>query len=186
MKLLLSLLFLFISSYLMTSCGEKKESVLISGTDFCSRIHKQNDSSSLSKELKDLETKMGNQTGVYVLEDGASSMVTRAWLTEHAESTIDIQYFIFSTDNIGLIACDYLVRAADRGVKVRILVDDFMVDSDIQDILTFNSHENISVKIYNPGVNLGKSLIGKLKSLQQILEGLIRECTTKRLLWMVK
>ena len=84
---------------------------------------------------------MKNKTGVYVLEDGSGSMVARAWLTEYAEKTIDIQYFIFSADNVGLIACDYLVKAADRGVKIRIIVDDIMVDADAEDILMFNSHQ---------------------------------------------
>ena len=107
---------------------------------------------------------MAEKTGVHVLEDGAGSMVTRAWLTEYAEKTIDIQYFIFSTDNVGLIACDYLVRAADRGVKVRILVDDIMVDATVEDVLTLDSHENIDIKIYNPGVNLGKSIYSKVKT----------------------
>jgi len=114
---------------------------------------------------------MQDKTGVYVLEDGSGSMVARAWLTEYAEKTIDIQYFIFSTDNIGLIACDYLVRAADRGVKVRILVDDIMVDADIEDILTFNSHKNISVKIYNPGVNLGKNIFQKTEKFSTDFKG---------------
>lgn len=123
----------------------------------------RNDSITLSKELKDLEPLMLDKTGVYVLEDGSGSMVARAWLTEYSEKTIDIQYFIFSTDNVGLIACDYLVRAADRGVKVRILVDDIMVDAEVQDILTFSSHENITVKIYNPGVNLGKNIFEKVE-----------------------
>jgi phosphatidylserine/phosphatidylglycerophosphate/cardiolipin synthase-like enzyme len=106
---------------------------------------------------------MDSLTGTYVLEDGSGSMVARAWLTQYAEKTIDVQYFIFSMDNVGLIACDYLIKAADSGVKVRILVDDIMVDADIKDILMFNSHKNISVKIYNPGVNLGKNIFGKLK-----------------------
>ena len=64
-----------------------------------------------------------------------------------------------------LIACDYLVRAADRGVKVRIIVDDIMVDTDPEDILTFSSHKNIELKIYNPGSNLGKNLFQKLDKL---------------------
>ena len=67
-------------------------------------------------------------------------------------------------DNVGLIACDYLVRAADRGVKVRILVDDIMVDAPIEDVLSLAAHKNIDIKIYNPGVNLGKNLWGKLKN----------------------
>jgi len=131
-------------------------------TDFCSQIHR-NDSISLSSELEDLAPLMKEKTGVYVLEDGSGSMVARAWLSEYSEQTIDIQYFIFSTDNVGLIACDYLVRAADRGVKVRIIVDDIMVDADIEDVLTFASHKNITVKIYNPGVNLGKNVFKKIE-----------------------
>ncbi len=144
----------------MTSCTEKKKTT--AETDFCSGIHR-NDSVTLSGELEDITTLMKTKTGVYVLEDGSGSLVARAWLSEYAEKTIDIQYFIFSTDNVGLIACDYLIRAADRGVKIRILVDDIMLDADIQDLLIFASHENITLKIYNPGVNLGKNIFTKIK-----------------------
>ena len=143
---------------LLASCAQKVETV---ATDFCASIHR-NDNITLSNELEAVAEQMENQTGVYVLEDGSGSMVARAWLTEYAEKTIDIQYFIFSTDNVGLIACDYLIRAADRGVKVRVIVDDIMVDADAEDILVFDSHENISVKIYNPGVNLGKNIFQKI------------------------
>lgn len=150
-----------ISLFLFGSCTQIETNQSNAETDFCSQIHR-NDSISLSSELADLAPLMKEKTGVYVLEDGSGSMVARAWLSEYAEQTLDIQYFIFSTDNVGLIACDYLVRAADRGVKVRIIVDDIMVDADIEDILTFASHENISVKIYNPGVNLGKNIVDKI------------------------
>ena len=130
--------------------------------DFCSSIHLQTDSTSLTKELKKFENIMTEKTGVYVLEDGGNSLISRAWLSENAEKTIDIQYFIFSTDNVGLLACDYLVRAADRGVKIRILIDDIMVEATGKEILALDSHENISIKIYNPGVNLGKNIVQKL------------------------
>jgi phosphatidylserine/phosphatidylglycerophosphate/cardiolipin synthase-like enzyme len=146
--------------FVLFACNSKPTE--IAKTTFCKTIQRNN-SISLTSELKDIEQKMDSLTGTYVLEDGSGSMVARAWLTQYAEKTIDVQYFIFSMDNVGLIACDYLIRAADRGVKIRILVDDIMVDADIADILMFNSHENISVKIYNPGVNLGKNIFGKLK-----------------------
>ncbi len=144
----------------LASCNEEHK--ITPSTDFCANIHK-NDSITLSKELASVKELMATKTGVYVLEDGSGSMVARAWLSEYAEKTIDIQYFIFYTDNVGLIACDYLIRAADRGVKVRIIVDDIMVNADIQDILTFASHKNIEVKIYNPGVNLGKNIFKKIQ-----------------------
>lgn len=131
-------------------------------TDFCASV-KRNQHVSLSEELGDLRERMKTKTGVYVLEDGGGAMITRAWLSEYAEKSIDIQYFIFSTDNVGLIAIDYLVRAADRGVRVRLLVDDLMVDADVKDILTLDSHQNIEVRVYNPGVNLGKNIVQKVK-----------------------
>jgi putative cardiolipin synthase len=146
----------------MVSCNKKNNETPLPTKDFCTSIHR-NDTKTLSKELEGFSKLMQTKTGVYVLEDGGGSLVTRAWLTEYAEKTIDIQYFIFSTDNVGLIACDYLVRAADRGIKVRIIVDDIMVEAEMEDILTLDSHQNISIKIYNPGVNLDKNILGKIK-----------------------
>jgi putative cardiolipin synthase len=153
--------FLLVSISFLIACSSSTEIPFQEG-NFCSSIHR-NDSLSLSKALAVVADSMKTQTGVFVLEDGGGSLVARAWLAEYAEQTIDIQYFIFSADNVGLIACDYLVRAADRGVKVRLLVDDIMVEAGVHEILTLDSHKNIDIKIYNPGVNLGKNIFSKIK-----------------------
>lgn len=153
------------------SCSSPHNEISEQVKDFCSDIHKT-DSASLSTELQAMDSLMRTKTGVYVLEDGGGAMVARAWLSEHAEKTIDIQYFIFSTDNVGLIACDYLVRAADRGVKVRILVDDIMVEAGTHEILTLDSHENIDIRIYNPGSNVGKNIFSKIKKVYTDFQGL--------------
>ncbi len=158
MKLFFSVVLLFV----VLSCASPKSEIPEQAADFCSAIHR-NDSISLSKVLALVADSMRDKTGVYVLEDGGGSLVARAWLTEYAEQSIDIQYFIFSPDNVGLIACDYLVRAADRGVNVRLLVDDIMVEAGVHEILTLDSHPNIEIKIYNPGVNLGKNIVSKIK-----------------------
>ncbi len=144
------------------ACNEATSPSNTSSMTNCNEQYRDN-SLSVEKLLLPYADSLKNSTGVYVLEDGGTAMINRAWFSEYAEKTIDIQYFIFSTDNIGLIACDYLVRAADRGVKVRILLDDLMVDADLEEVLMLDSHENISIKIYNPGVNLGKNLFGKIK-----------------------
>lgn len=157
-----SLLFFFFSFLFISSCSDTSENDVYVDHKYCENIQRNN-AIRLSTELEPFDSLMKSKTGVYVLEDGGGSLITRAWLTEYAEKSIDIQYFIFSTDNVGLLACDYLVRAADRGVKVRIIVDDIMVDADFEDILTMDSHENITIKIYNPGVNLGKSIVSKIK-----------------------
>ncbi len=154
----------------LIACSTSKNEIPVQESDFCSSIHR-NDSLSLSKALRPVADSMQTKSGVYVLEDGGGSLVARAWLAEYAEKTIDIQYFIFSPDNVGLIASDYLVRAADRGVKVRLLVDDVMVEAGVHEILTLDSHDNIEIKIYNPGVNLGKNIISKLKKFSTDFRG---------------
>jgi cardiolipin synthase C len=151
----------FLILVFLFSCHSEPKKAEFNKVDFCSSIHR-NDSVTLSKELENVLPLMKEKTGVYVLEDGGNSLIARAWLSEYAERSIDIQYFIFSTDNVGLIACDYLVRAADRGVKVRLLVDDMLIDAELEEVLLLDSHPNIDIKIYNTGVNLGKNIIGKL------------------------
>ncbi|MEP2023201.1 MAG: phospholipase D family protein [Reichenbachiella sp.] len=155
---------IFTIALLLSSCGKKVELLSSSSTDYCAK-NQQADTIKMSEVLNPMLDLMKDQTGVYVLEDGGTSLAARAWFTSHAVRSIDIQYFIFSTDNIGLIGCDYLVRAADRGVKVRILIDDIMVNAELDDILRIDAHENINIKVYNPGTNLGKSILNKVTKL---------------------
>jgi len=161
MRLLTSII---IATLLLILWGCSAPTTATSDEDYCSKLRRV-DSISLSEVLAPYRTQMDTQTGVFVLEEGGGSLITRAWLSEYAEQSIDIQYFIFSLDNVGLIACDYLVRAADRGVKVRILVDDIMVHAEPSDIKTLAAHENIDIKIYNPSINLGKNFFGKVKGI---------------------
>lgn len=148
-----------------SACGpEVKEVEQPIPVDFCSSVHCINQ---VGLSAVDSLTEFNkNKTGVCVLEDGGGSMVARAWLCENAQKTIDVQYFIFSTDNVGLIAVDYLVRAADRGVNVRILIDDIMVEAEEEQLLTLDEHKNISIKIYNPVLNVGKNGLEKIGSLK--------------------
>lgn len=96
-------------------------------------------------------------SGLFVLNRGQDSLVARAYLTEQATDTIDIQYFIWSVDNIGILASESLLRAAERGVHIRILVDDFLMDADVDSLLALSMHPNIEIKIYNPKYNVGTS-----------------------------
>lgn len=138
--------------------------------NFCSQIQAER-FAPLSDQLTPVSDLSITKTGVYSLEEGDESMVSRAWLCESAERTIDIQYFIFSADNIGLIASDYLLRAADRGIKVRVIVDDVMVEADADELLALDAHPNLSIRIYNPTANIGKNLPEKLYSLTTDFKG---------------
>jgi cardiolipin synthase C len=95
------------------------------------------------------------QTGAYVLEKGEDALQARAWLADHAEQSIEVQYFIWSTDNIGILAAEALLRAAERGVRVRVIVDDLLIDAPDKSLLALAKHPNIDIRIYNPKHSVG-------------------------------
>jgi len=102
------------------------------------------------------------KSGVYVLDTGAEALVARAWLAEHAKESIEVQYFIWSTDNIGILAAEALLRAADRGVRVRVIVDDLLIDAPDKALLALALHPNIDIRIYNPQTSVGVPLQKRL------------------------
>jgi len=96
-----------------------------------------------------------NLSGVLVLDKGEEALLARAWLADHARQSIEVQYFIWSTDNIGILASEALLRAAERGVKVRVIVDDLMIDAPDKSLLALALHPNVDIRIYNPKHSVG-------------------------------
>ncbi len=105
------------------------------------------------------------QSGAHVLDSGAEALLTRAWLVDHAQHSIDVQYFIWSTDNIGVLAAEALLRAAERGVKVRVIVDDLLIDAPDKTLLALSRHPGIEIRIYNPKNSVGVPLQKRLLNL---------------------
>ncbi|MDH3362427.1 MAG: phospholipase D family protein, partial [Gammaproteobacteria bacterium] len=108
-------------------------------------------------------TRMSSQTGAYILEKGEEALVGRAWLAQHATRSIDVQYFIWSTDNVGIIAAEQLLSAAERGVKVRVLVDDFLIDAQGRTLFLLSAQPNVEIRIYNPNTAVGVGFWQKVK-----------------------
>ncbi|HVE90269.1 MAG TPA: phospholipase D family protein [Burkholderiaceae bacterium] len=95
------------------------------------------------------------KSGVYVLDTGTEALLARAWLADHAQQSIDVQYFIWSTDNIGILAAEALLRAAERGVRVRVIVDDLLIDAPDKSLLALARHPKVDIRIYNPQTSVG-------------------------------
>ena len=106
-----------------------------------------------------------HKSGAYVLEKGEEALLARAWLSGNTQHSIDIQYFIWGNDNIGTLATEALLNAADKGVRVRVIVDDLLVDADDLTLLAFSAHPNIDIKIYNPQHTVGISFFQRLINL---------------------
>ncbi|MBC3874650.1 phospholipase D-like domain-containing protein [Undibacterium flavidum] len=128
---------------------------------------KQNDAEakvswSLPNYIQSITAAHPQQTGAYILENGFEALLARAWLADHATTSIEVQYFIWSNDNIGTLASEALIRAADRGVKVRVIVDDLLIEAEDVTLLALAKHPNVEIRIYNPkhrvGTNVGKRL----------------------------
>jgi len=94
-------------------------------------------------------------SGVYLLDKGEEALLARAWLAGHARESIEVQYFIWSTDNIGILASEALLRAAERGVRVRVIVDDLLIDAPDRTLLALARHPNVEIRIYNPKHSVG-------------------------------
>jgi putative cardiolipin synthase len=71
-------------------------------------------------------------------------------LAEAAERSLDVQYYIWHDDLTGRLFTNALLRAADRGVRVRILVDDVGTKANDETLLTLDAHPKIEVRLFNP------------------------------------
>ncbi len=89
-------------------------------------------------------------TGLRLLDSGHSAFAARLHLAEAARERLDVQYYIFRPDLSGALLCDALRRAADRGVQVRVLLDDnntVGLDAVLQRL---DAHPRIEVRLFNP------------------------------------
>lgn len=89
-------------------------------------------------------------TAYLAMSEAFQSIAARVHLIREAKYTLDLQYYIWADDFIGNLMLSELLKAADRGVKVRLLVDDqngTKIDKQLKALI---SHPNIQIKFYNP------------------------------------
>lgn len=132
----------------------------------------------IKEALSFSDKEMTEKTGVYTLENGGQSLFSRLWFIEHAQKSIDIQYYSFAKDITGLIATDYIVRAADKGIKIRLLIDDAASRMYSHEVQLLDSHENIEIRVYNAGLMLGR-LDRRVKKLIENSNRLLRRMHNK-------
>jgi cardiolipin synthase C len=92
----------------------------------------------------------GGNSGFRLLSLGLDGLLARTELIDAAERTLDLQYYIFHGDESGNVVAEALLRAAGRGVRVRILVDEAEAVRGDEKILALAAHPAIEVRIFNP------------------------------------
>ncbi|WP_416178177.1 phospholipase D family protein [Bergeriella denitrificans] len=101
-------------------------------------------------------------SGVYLLNDAHEAFVARAALIESADHALDLQYYIWHNDISGRLLFNLLHRAAERGVRVRLLLDDNNTNGLDNVLLALDSHPNIEVRLFNPFVSRKWRALGYL------------------------
>jgi len=91
-----------------------------------------------------------DRNGFYPLSKGMDAFGARLALMDHAERSIDAQYFLMKPDEAGLVFSGKLMEAADRGVRVRFLLDDIFTTVDDRALIVLDQHPNIELRIFNP------------------------------------
>ena len=87
---------------------------------------------------------------IYLLNDAHEAFVARAALIEAADHTLDLQYYIWHNDISGKLLFNLIHRAAERGVRVRLLLDDNNTNGMDDLLLALDNHPNIEVRLFNP------------------------------------
>lgn len=104
----------------------------------------------LGKSIADRLALNPGASGFMLLGDDLDAFVARMILMQNAEKSIDAQYYLLHSDLTGSVFVYGLIQAADRGVRVRLLLDDIGLQGKDRGILALNSHPNIEVRVFNP------------------------------------
>ena len=96
-----------------------------------------------------------SHTGIYNLADAQEAFAARALLARMADQTLDVQYYIWRNAKTGRLLLHELLAAADRGVRVRLLLDDGGTGTLDDELLSLDSHPHVEVRLFNPFVVRG-------------------------------
>ncbi|MGY0651361.1 phospholipase D family protein [Luteimonas sp. A537] len=108
------------------------------------------DHTALDRELVPLLARNPGETGALMLIDGIDAFAARAMSARQAGRSLDLQYYIWHDDLTGRLLAREAWLAAERGVRVRLLLDDINAGGKDTPLLVLDGHPNIEVRLYNP------------------------------------
>ncbi|MGI1664202.1 phospholipase D family protein [Palleronia sp. KMU-117] len=130
----------------MAACSPWPESY----TKTVTRAQTQTDGTFLAQRAQALGNPDDGRSGIYLVSEGPEALALRLVLSEMAERTIDAQYYLLHNDASGHLFAWKLLEAADRGVRVRLLLDDMDVADYDAMSAALDAHPNIEIRLFNP------------------------------------
>jgi len=119
-------------------------------------------STRLGRALADDVAAHPGKTGVHTAGQARDAFAARALLAAAADRSLDVQYYIWHGDPVGYLLFEALWQAAERGVRVRLLLDDNNTGGLDPTLAALDAHPNIEVRLYNPFVQRSGRLFGYL------------------------
>jgi putative cardiolipin synthase len=110
-------------------------------------------------------------SGFRTMADGTDALATRLLMARKAEKSIDAQYYLIKDDVVGGCFLHTLMQAADRGVRVRFLLDDMFTKGYDRAMAALCAHPNFELRIFNPfqrSLITERSLVGTARDFQRI------------------
>jgi len=98
------------------------------------------------------------ESGVEIIRYGRFALATRLMMADLAEKSLDLQYYIWDADVSGHLLAERVIRAAERGVRVRILLDDMSIAGRDASIARISGHPRIQIRAFNPFRDRGQKL----------------------------
>jgi putative cardiolipin synthase len=126
------------------------------------------DTTSMGRLFEEAAVRHPEKSGFALIRKGRPAFTGRVAMTAMAEKTLDLQYYIWEADTTGRILALRLVEAADRGVRVRVLVDDNNITGIDSPIAAIDAHPNIEIRIFNPFAHRGSRLFGYMTDFDRL------------------
>jgi putative cardiolipin synthase len=116
-------------------------------------VFKETSETELGSRIQPLVKQHPDKSGFYGLKEGIDAYAARLLLVKAAQKSIDLQYYIWHDDLTGRVLHNQLLDAADRGVRVRLLLDDMDTAGKDDMLHIIDAHPNIEIRLYNPFAN---------------------------------
>ena len=124
-----------------------------------SSAYRDPDETTLGRLARPHLEKHPDLSGFLILDAGSKALEQRLALLDSAERSFDAQYYIWNSDLSGRYMAGRVLHAARRGVKVRLLIDDWTLGGRDKALLAMDDHRNIEVRVFNP--TRPRSVVGK-------------------------
>ncbi|WP_395666473.1 phospholipase D family protein [Methylocella sp.] len=141
-----------------------------------SRTLKSGDESALGRGARKAAEGRGRLSGFRLLDDGREAFAARALLARKAERSLDVQCYIWRGDRSGTLLLEELREAADRGVRVRLLIDDNGTAGLDLALAALDRHPLIEARLFNPFVIRRPKAVGYLADFARLNRRMHNKC----------